>query len=761
MDFSVDFYKDEVRYGFYVPTAIKQAWAAELMVLGEIDRICQKYNIKYYADWGTMLGAIRHGGFIPWDDDMDIGMLRDDYIRFRQAAAKELPKEFAIHDFESKEDHWLFLSRVVNRNHICFEEEHLNKYHNFPYIAAVDIFVMDYLYREEDKEKERCDEIKLILAVADAIVEQGLNAAEKRMLKIIEQKYHRNLSHIQSRRKLGIELYRLAGEQMARVPREEADFVGQIFPWVLKGNAGMPKEYFDKMVRLPFENTTIPVPADYHAVIQRKYGNYMEIYKGQGLHGYPFFEGQRDNLQAVADDFELPEFTFRPEMFTRDNSEQVSNKSIKDIVKEYIHVLEEQMECFGEQAIKDKRIEDNDLLPECQKLAVDLGTLVEEWKGEDNPNVKEIVSYIETFCEALYQTYERLVSASDILKCQEFVSCIKDCKIAWEAVKKMLHEKLLQKNVVLFITTGSREWNGFKKICERSLEDKNNEVYVVLVPVAFKDIFGRTTFKDIKLPTDTDFFPEGVQVGQWDTIDIGLLHPDVIYIQDPYDDENPCLTIPPQFYAKKVRYNTETLIYVPPYYVKEFGEADSCDVYNMKHYVTAPAVMYADQVLVQSDNMKKMYIEKLTAFAGEETKGDWDRKLKVADLYASRDLLEDTPKETIVYCIGENKLAAKRDAFVKEVRDKLEEFEKINADIQVKICMYPPALDTWKSVDSCLTQQILEIIGEYAGQDWCDSCDMNKTEWEEIAREGTTYYGSPSPLVHLFTTRNKKVTIVE
>lgn len=90
MDFSTDFYRDEVRCGFYVPTAIKQAWGAELTVLAEIDRICRKHNIKYYAEWGTLLGAIRHGGFIPWDDDMDIVMLR----RIIPALKKPPPQSF-------------------------------------------------------------------------------------------------------------------------------------------------------------------------------------------------------------------------------------------------------------------------------------------------------------------------------------------------------------------------------------------------------------------------------------------------------------------------------------------------------------------------------------------------------------------------------------------------------------------------------------------------------------------------------------------
>ena len=372
MDFSTDFYRDEVRYGFYVPTAIKQAWAAELMVLSEIDRICQKYNIKYYAEWGTMLGAIRHAGFVPWDDDLDIGMLREDYVRFGQAAQKELPKEYAIHNYETKENHWLFMSRVLNRNQICFDEEHLKKYHNFPYIASVDIFVLDYLYKDEKKEKERCDEIKFILALADLIEQKGIDDAAIRLLNSIEQKYHIKISDISSTRKIEIELYRLAEKQMARVPRKEADCLGQIFPWVLKGNKGMPKEYYDKMVRLPFENTTIPIPADYHTVMQERFGNYMKIRKVWDGHDYPFFEGQRSNLQAMAD-FKLPEFTFSQDMLKgRNNNKTEDNRGLKDFVTEYMTVMDELMNSFEIQAVQNKHMEDYDILPECQQLAVDL-----------------------------------------------------------------------------------------------------------------------------------------------------------------------------------------------------------------------------------------------------------------------------------------------------------------------------------------------------------------------------------------------------
>ena len=89
MERDIDFFRDEVRNGFYIPTAIKQAWAAELEVLQVIDQICAKHGIEYFAEYGTLLGAVRHGGFVPWDDDLDICMMREDYNRFRAVADRK------------------------------------------------------------------------------------------------------------------------------------------------------------------------------------------------------------------------------------------------------------------------------------------------------------------------------------------------------------------------------------------------------------------------------------------------------------------------------------------------------------------------------------------------------------------------------------------------------------------------------------------------------------------------------------------------
>ncbi len=105
MKHSIDFFRDEIRNGFYIPTQVKMSWACDFDVLSEIDRICKKHGITYFADWGTFLGAVRHSGYIPWDDDMDICMLREDYNRFREVADAELSKGYVIHDYERQDDH--------------------------------------------------------------------------------------------------------------------------------------------------------------------------------------------------------------------------------------------------------------------------------------------------------------------------------------------------------------------------------------------------------------------------------------------------------------------------------------------------------------------------------------------------------------------------------------------------------------------------------------------------------------------------------
>ena len=78
------FLEPETRSGHYVSAETKACWKAMLDMVEEIDRICRKHDIKYFLIAGSLLGAIRHRGFIPWDDDVDIALFRKDYDKLEK-----------------------------------------------------------------------------------------------------------------------------------------------------------------------------------------------------------------------------------------------------------------------------------------------------------------------------------------------------------------------------------------------------------------------------------------------------------------------------------------------------------------------------------------------------------------------------------------------------------------------------------------------------------------------------------------------------
>lgn len=118
---------------------LRKAQLKMLEILIEIDRICRKHNISYWIDFGTLLGAVRHGGFIPWDDDLDICMPSEDYQRFIIIASTELSTQFCLQTKEIAPQavgigKGLFQVKDVNSLYI-------NEYDNFKYPYNKGIFV--------------------------------------------------------------------------------------------------------------------------------------------------------------------------------------------------------------------------------------------------------------------------------------------------------------------------------------------------------------------------------------------------------------------------------------------------------------------------------------------------------------------------------------------------------------------------------------------------------------------------------------------
>lgn len=97
-------------------TMLRKAQLRMLDILIAVDKICRKHNIPYWLDYGTLLGAVRHGGFIPWDDDVDISMMKEDYDRFLSIASKDLPKNLIIQNIHTTKQYNHLYTKIVDKN---------------------------------------------------------------------------------------------------------------------------------------------------------------------------------------------------------------------------------------------------------------------------------------------------------------------------------------------------------------------------------------------------------------------------------------------------------------------------------------------------------------------------------------------------------------------------------------------------------------------------------------------------------------------
>jgi len=698
------FLLDEVRCGFMVPAAVKQAWAAQLEVLMEIDRVCKLHNIQYFADWGTLLGAVRHGGFVPWDDDLDIVMKREDYQKFMTVARFDMEEGFDVQTFRNQKDFWLFMGKVVGKNRFCFEKEHLRRFHNFPYIACVDIFVLDYAHRDHAKEEERKTICKYMLGIADGIVEGKFSWEEKEEhLQILEKMSGQHFERIDDPVEMGRYLYGEVEKRFAEVAEQEADYLVQMFPWGLKQNVNYyPKEYYENPVRIPFECMEMPVSPVYDKMLRMRYGEYWRLVKDAGAHNYPFFEGQKVNLQKVLD-FDLPAFRFVPEMLERTEEEknaiQYSYKTMaKECAGELLRLKNELMTSV-EMLMRRLQPESDrqhilDLLGGSQQLAVDLGTLLEQIKGEGCTTV----GILEQYCEILYRIYECIQGEAF----SHIGTLMQELSQVMQLFVKELEEDILSRKAILFLPVMAKDWNGLRSLWQAAWEDENCDVYVAPLPYYYKDYDSsakKICDEGTEFPTEVTLLDYKVLTPEY----LELLHPEVIIIQNPYDGWHPAISVPEMFYAVNIRRYTDKLIYVPPFAVDEFTKQNAREYTNMKYYVTMPGVVYADMVIVRSENMKQMYVEKLTEFAGEDTREHWQERilpmeLPVMDkpqsdaLGVEADEISATTakrRKRLLYGISSSILREMPEDARRKIDENMELFDSYQEEIEVTVVHFP------------------------------------------------------------------------
>ncbi len=228
----------------YVPLEDKEVKESQLNVLRCVKRICENHGLRYYIAYGTLLGAVRHQGFIPWDDDIDIYIPIADLKPFIELVKQE--EDFHIVSTAVGDDYYDMISRMYDCNNICDSNQ-------FPMQTSagvsIDVFPLFGLPDTEDK-------------IADYY--QELRDAEADVYNKI---YNQNACR---------EAGRIFFEKMMKYDIESAKYVGNLLsPYPMKEI--FPAEWFQESQELQFEKETFRAPAGYDGCLKKVYGNYMQL----------------------------------------------------------------------------------------------------------------------------------------------------------------------------------------------------------------------------------------------------------------------------------------------------------------------------------------------------------------------------------------------------------------------------------------------------------------------------------------------------
>lgn len=224
-----------------------------LELLCEIDRICKKHGIRYWLSSGTLIGAVRHGGFIPWDDDLDIEMMREDYDRLMDILPTELPSTMALQNHRTDHTYFFFYAKVRDRRSLLSEGNNYDRMWKEQGIY-IDIFPLEYqpISIHKISEKTAGHMYKIWRTCTDD------NLGIRKVMRL----FHFNRRFVFPLLRL---LCSISGTDVITsgmgIPYHNPRFAKDIFP----------------LATLKFEGREFPVPHNYDHMLRLMYGDYMQL----------------------------------------------------------------------------------------------------------------------------------------------------------------------------------------------------------------------------------------------------------------------------------------------------------------------------------------------------------------------------------------------------------------------------------------------------------------------------------------------------
>lgn len=250
---------------------LRKVQMVQLEIAKEIKRVCEEIGINYFLTDGSLIGAIRHKGFIPWDDDLDMGMKREEYDKFLELAPKLLSPKYELIQWRKNKGYAHPMAKVVKNGTIFLEGTRGDSENKGIW---VDIFPFDH-YCDDDKEAQKNAHLRTYYK--GIIRAKCKYATWKTDNKINWAKYFKNVPF----RVLSIFYDKIAvAEKFDKISKKYNNIkTKRCYENGPGHNAEViiPAEYIDKFVETEFEDTTFKIPAEYDAYLRLQFGDYMKL----------------------------------------------------------------------------------------------------------------------------------------------------------------------------------------------------------------------------------------------------------------------------------------------------------------------------------------------------------------------------------------------------------------------------------------------------------------------------------------------------
>ncbi len=402
------------------------------------------------------------------------------------------------------------------------------------------------------------------------------------------------------------------------------------------------------------------------------------------------------------------------------------------------------------------------LLSDCQDAAVAFGNRIEALQGEGTESVKEL----EDYCEDLYRM---ALLVEDMAGRREL---LKTLTARVKKIRGLIEADLSDRREVVFLPYKASMWDSLESVWMAADADDECDVYVIPIPYYDKNSDGSFG----KMHYEGELYPDYVPITHYDAYNFEVRHPDVIFIHNPYDNCNLVTSVEPYFYSDNLKKFTNRLVYIPYFILGKIDPDDQEQVEKMRHFCVLPGTVNADKVIVESEEIRRIYINEFLRAAEAQDVRALEKKImglgspkfdkvlntRVEDLSIPKEWMKVIQKpngsrKKVIFYNTTISAVLKNDTALSKMEKVLNTFKEYKDEIALLWRPHPLLESTMASMRPQLLEKFKELRNQYIREGW--GIYDNTADMERALVLSDGYYGDGGSLVHLYMQMDKLIML--